>query len=627
MVPTEISILTKPGSKTTFLRIHSQCNRCAEVRRSRKERNRGDGLPEQPFDRAIEAKGQAANFQNLEGVEVLAVRCSSDTLSHTLEDVFKTAEAEDVPVFACFDIAMCEGWAADMGQWPTCEGLLAYKTWLKTILQSELDLGSGTYWEMRRFSQSKRSSEEFCAVLWCSYREDRTAGREYPESELPRQAEKRRKITQNACKGCARVTVNVSTSLCSLEVVHMERHAKPHWRENKIPAAAIDYMEAKAEIGIRRHEVYRLLTEEGLTPAIITRAQVNYWVDEIESWSYGKNEIDQQLGASKFKKKVNINEVEVSQGGLTTICISVLTRWLESLRGKGLKPAFFITDKDVGQIKAAQMALPRTYVQLCLKHSLDVVKKRIESAEDSSTHPYNSVEAKRRFDFIDETWRPGSAGRVLGKEDFFSCSVFFAHLDPWLGYECESDPRPGDLDRSGVGTSHDVGNEDEECPIPTEPMLTGITLQSMLQSTFNDALTILQHEHHNVGFLRCFEADHQSWRKKVQVLQPMAGWGRVIADGFESHSDTCKCVSGICKNGRDGTGTWSSGWTNTWTNMEAASSAGLEREYDFSGGHATLANKDHLAAGSRNARDNWENDFPDGRPTYTELRLTQTVAT
>ncbi|KAL3699146.1 hypothetical protein R1sor_017168 [Riccia sorocarpa] len=143
------------SSKTTLLRIHSQCNRCAEVRRSREERNRGDGLPEQPLDGAIEAEGQPADFQNLESVEVLAVRCNSETLSHTLEDVFKTAEAEDVPVFACFDIAMCEGWAADMGQWASSEGLLAYKTWLKTILLSELDLGSGTYWELRSVHLTK----------------------------------------------------------------------------------------------------------------------------------------------------------------------------------------------------------------------------------------------------------------------------------------------------------------------------------------------------------------------------------------------------------------------------------------------------------------------------------------
>ncbi|KAL3699145.1 hypothetical protein R1sor_017167 [Riccia sorocarpa] len=81
--------------------------------------------------------------------------------------------------------------------------------------------------------------------------------------------------------------------------------------------------------------------------------------------------------------------------------------------------------------------------------------------------------------------------------------------------------------------------------------------------------------------------------------------------------------AGICRFGRDGAGTRSSGWTN----MEAASSVGREREHDFSGDHAILANKDRLAAGSRNARDNWENDFADRRPTYAELRLMQTVAT
>ncbi|KAL3695489.1 hypothetical protein R1sor_009565 [Riccia sorocarpa] len=101
----------------------------------------------------------------------------------TLEDVFKTAEAEDVPFFACFDIEMCEGWAVDMGQWATFEGLLVYKTWLKMILQPELDLGSETYRKLRRFSQSKQSSEEFCAVLLCSCCEYLTTGREYPESE------------------------------------------------------------------------------------------------------------------------------------------------------------------------------------------------------------------------------------------------------------------------------------------------------------------------------------------------------------------------------------------------------------------------------------------------------------
>ncbi|KAL3681859.1 hypothetical protein R1sor_024815 [Riccia sorocarpa] len=310
---------------------------------------------------------------------------------------------------------MSDSWAArDMDSWATSEGLLAYKTWLKSILLPELDLGSGTYWELRRFSQCKRKSHEFSAVFWCSCRDDRTAGRKTLESQRPRQSEKRRKIERSACKGCARITINSSTLICSLEIVHMERHGKPHWRENKMPAAAIEYIEAKAEVGIRRHEVYRLLTEEGLIhPAQIARAQVNYRVDEIESWLYGNNEVDQQLGASKFiRKKVNINEVEVSDGGLTTIRIGVLTNWLESLRGKGLMPTFFITDKDLGQLKAAQTALPRTYVQLCLKHSLDAVKRHMESS-DKGTNPYSSVEANRRFDFIDQSWRPTSDGRVV----------------------------------------------------------------------------------------------------------------------------------------------------------------------------------------------------------------------
>ncbi|KAL3688896.1 hypothetical protein R1sor_015205 [Riccia sorocarpa] len=481
----------RAGSKTSLLKIHSQCNRCAEVRRSREERNRGNGVTEVPVSGGADGEeDEVPDYQNADGVEVLAVRCSSESFSHTLEDVFKTAEAGDGVVFACFEIAMSDSWAAgDMDSWSTSEGLLAYKTWLKSILLPELDLGSGTYWELRRFSQCKRKSHEFSAVFWCSCRDDRTAGRKTMESQRPRQSEKRRKIERSACKGCARVTINSSTLICSLEIVHMERHGKPHWRENKMPTAAIEYMEAKAEVGIRRQEVYRLLTEEGLiNPAQITRAQVNYWVDEIESWLYGNNEVDQQLGASKFirseamkekefaevlyedndqfqafaftthfwrhiksvkdvltdstfktnamrfelfalvanlggfgvplsylfyRKKVNINEVEVSDGGLTTIRIGVLTNWLESLRGKGLMPTFFITDKDLGQIKAAQTALPRTYVQLCLKHSLDAVKKRMESS-DKGTNPYSPVEANKRFDFIDQSWQPASDGRVIG---------------------------------------------------------------------------------------------------------------------------------------------------------------------------------------------------------------------
>ncbi|KAL3684856.1 hypothetical protein R1sor_002878 [Riccia sorocarpa] len=87
--------------------------------------------------------------------------------------------------------------------------------------------------------------------------------------------------------------------------------------------------------------------------------------------------------------------------------------WVEELIDKGLRPAFFITDKDAGQIEAAQRSIPEIHVQLRLKHCLDAIERRMV-AVDMGINPYDPSATHNIFSFIDPTWGPSICDIVTG---------------------------------------------------------------------------------------------------------------------------------------------------------------------------------------------------------------------
>ncbi|KAL3678830.1 hypothetical protein R1sor_021786 [Riccia sorocarpa] len=91
----------------------------------------------------------------------------------------------------------------------------------------------------------------------------------------------------------------------------------------------------------------------------------------------------------------------------------LLYDWICKLRDKGLRPVFFITDKDASQIEAAQRSILEMHVQLCLKHCLDAIERRM-AAVDKCTNSYDPHAAHNIFQFIDPTWGPSIGDTVTG---------------------------------------------------------------------------------------------------------------------------------------------------------------------------------------------------------------------
>ncbi|KAL3681632.1 hypothetical protein R1sor_024588 [Riccia sorocarpa] len=357
------------------------------------------------------------------------------------------------------------------------------------VLRIEVETGSGLYWELRTWERSATRPNEFVATLRCACRQDRVSVNRQNSAANPRASEKRRSIQRFRCQGEFHVTLDTATALCSLTCIHLEDHDRPSWMENKFLLAALEFLDNVAEVGMRTADVYRLLRlQHHIDPEKITRAQVNYWVAEIESWRYGAGEPDQMksskdfidrpentakgfemllyegnddfqaisfltpfrryvstvkevLTDSTFKTNDMRFEMLALIGNLSGFGVSLcymfylkktivdeatpsvtqprgcrkglLYDWMCKLREKGLRPAFFITDKDVGQIEAAQRAIPEMHVQLCLKHCLDAIERRMV-ALDKSTNPYEPSTTNIVFPFIDATWGPSVGDIVTG---------------------------------------------------------------------------------------------------------------------------------------------------------------------------------------------------------------------
>ncbi|KAL3697237.1 hypothetical protein R1sor_011313 [Riccia sorocarpa] len=98
-----------------------------------------------------------------------------------------------------------------------------------------------------------------------------------------------------------RITLDTSTAMCSVTCIHLEDHERPSWRDSKFLREALEFLDRVAEAGMRTADVYRLLRlQDHIDPAHITRAHVNYWVVEIESWRYGAGEPDQLKSSKDF---------------------------------------------------------------------------------------------------------------------------------------------------------------------------------------------------------------------------------------------------------------------------------------------------------------------------------------
>ncbi|KAL2632245.1 hypothetical protein R1flu_016931 [Riccia fluitans] len=101
----------------------------------------------------------------------------------------------------------------------------------------------------------------------------------------------------------------------------------------------------------------------------------------------------------------NKHKDESRGGGSDSVRKQTLIAWFTVMKERGLKLAFAITDKDLGQFSAISEALPHTYIQLCLWHAIRALESHIFSM-NRSTHPYSGEEAQNVFSFIDLAFEP-----------------------------------------------------------------------------------------------------------------------------------------------------------------------------------------------------------------------------
>ncbi|KAL3682910.1 hypothetical protein R1sor_000932 [Riccia sorocarpa] len=195
------------------------------------------------------------------------------------------AAAENVHVAAHYLVDCNEEYANVFDSWGSAaEEALEFKRWVKDDLRPQVEVATGFYWKLRKFSRSRRRPWKFTASMWCVSREDRTASHKTMPTDNPRTAEKRRMVERFRCQGTVKVLLDSLTSLCSVHCVHLEDHCTLCWRDHVFPDRAKEFLQSVMTVGIRKQELYRLLHMRNLIdPSHITHAQVNYWVAEIES--------------------------------------------------------------------------------------------------------------------------------------------------------------------------------------------------------------------------------------------------------------------------------------------------------------------------------------------------------
>ncbi|KAL3687694.1 hypothetical protein R1sor_014003 [Riccia sorocarpa] len=274
----------RQGAKNRHGQVHRECNRCYQGRKRSVSRSAQIRTLETGTIDAADLEGPvdgSAGFLDLyltlalpvpieppPPLNIESAGCEFSELSRALTDRFKASARDDVPVYARFVVDcneehwdVCRSWSTmhpDSENDPSA-GPDSFKAWVNDSLRPELEVGTGFYWEVRKYSRT------------------------------------------------VNVTVDTASGTCYVVAFYVDDHPKPSWRDNVFPAKAKDFLAKFSAAEARKHDLYRMLHQQGYIDASkVTRAQVNYWVAEIESWHYGDNEEDQLKSVYNFLTRENM---------------------------------------------------------------------------------------------------------------------------------------------------------------------------------------------------------------------------------------------------------------------------------------------------------------------------------
>ncbi|KAL3697968.1 hypothetical protein R1sor_012044 [Riccia sorocarpa] len=356
--------------RSNVTKVHRECNVCFS---SRQTTRLYDPVPDTPNE------------------ELVVKTCTYEQLSHMASVTFREAAIDEVVVYQHWVVDCSEEYMEALTSWEESENpRLCFKKWVDDVVRTEVEAGSGLYWELRTWGRLAYRPNEFGATMRCVSRQDK-AQVNYWVAEIeswrygagePNQLKSSKDFIErpeNRAKGFELILYEKTDDFEAFSFL------TPFWRYVSTVKEVLT--DSTSKTNDLQFEMFALIGNLG---------------------GFGV-----PLCYMFYLKKTSVDESTPNGYQARGCRKGLLYEWMCKLREKGLRLAFFITDKDACQIEAAQRSIPEMHVQLCLKHCLDAIERRMV-AVDRGTNPYDPPAAHNIFPFIDPTWGPSVGDIVRG---------------------------------------------------------------------------------------------------------------------------------------------------------------------------------------------------------------------
>ncbi|CAB4438821.1 unnamed protein product [Rhizophagus irregularis] len=350
----------------------------------------------------------------------------------------------------------------------TLEGNCNFKERASKIVSIITDVDEYTWVYHCKYESKKEKSETF--YYYCSQK-DCLKQKSNKDSNSNKHHDKR-SMERFACKGCVKITIYENSTFSDIEIYHILHLARPNVTIS--PAVKQFILD---NIDLLPREIYKRLVDRGLD-INIWQKQIHFWWVELGKTRYKRDEdsfisaekwlieksyqvifqkenpkalgfltelwnilqdsqfkireigVDATYNTNNLKFELYVVHAEVDGIGVPLAYLfienngncgngvrtGVIIDFLVQLKTRGLKPDFFITDKDFAQISAARFVWNGIKVQLCLWHVKKAIEARLANNKKPQQIIYNGIAAQQQFSFIDPLFSPS-----LTKEKIVFC--------------------------------------------------------------------------------------------------------------------------------------------------------------------------------------------------------------